>query len=94
VACIAFALLGLGVIAMLEGGLSTDLITRYLLSLGGFTVLSAAFWALFMSQRGRRFFFRHGSAIPSGLEFDEQAVTWLIGKQRLFYRWSQVRSIG
>jgi hypothetical protein len=70
-----------------------DQLVQLLVFSVGFAVVSAAFWAIFTWPRGRRLFFRRASAIACSLAFDERGVAWLLGKQRLFYPWSKVRSV-
>jgi hypothetical protein len=86
-------LAGFAVVIVLGGMPSANQLTGYLAGLASFAALAAIFQAVFMWRRGRRFFFRRASAAPCGLQFDEQGVTWLIGKHRLTYRWSEVRSV-
>ena len=82
-------LVGLAVVIVLGGMPSAN----QLAGLASFAALGAIFWAVFMWQRGRRFLFRRASALPCGLQFDEQGIAWLIGKHRLAYPWSEVRSV-
>jgi hypothetical protein len=86
-------LVGLAVVTVLGDMPSVNQVTGYLAGLAAFAALAAIFWAVFMWQPGRRFFFRRASAVPCGLQFDEQGITWLIGKHRLTYGWSEVRSV-
>jgi YcxB-like protein len=84
---------GLAIVAMFDDESGHQLI-GYLVGLAAFAAIAAVFWIVFMWQRGRRFFFRRASALPCGLQFDEQGIAWLIGsKHRLTYRWSEVRSV-
>jgi|SRR6266850_1023313 len=86
-------IVGLVFLDIFEGGLSHEGVVQILWGFGAFAVLGGVFWAVFMSQPGRRFLFRRSSAIPCALEFDERGVTVAIGKSPLSYPWAKVRSV-
>ena len=90
---VAVALVLIGALWVIEGGLTFEHARQLTLFLAAFSVLGALAWVALMSWPVRRFLFRRASTVRCTLEFDGGGITVEIGKSPLRYPWSKVDSV-